>query len=254
MHASTRRQRTVFLVDPFDCDHSLAAWVRTDHDFTWRLAQWRGRAWLLATPANDHIGTRISVTGAPYELDLLEATFDLLSPDDVVVDVGANVGNHTLAWGLVVGARVVSVEANPTALAYLRRNITANDLDSQVTVYPVAAGATEGHASITETQHGNLGATIITSDPRGPLTQRRLDDLLGDAVLSVKLLKIDVEDNEPLVLAGAQRLLSTAHPYILAEARTPGHVAAVETQLRPFRYVRDETPLAATPTFLWRPV
>ncbi len=65
----------------------------------------------------------------------------VLRPGDVVVDVGANVGYFTLLGAHLVGerGRVIAVEAHPTLVDVLRRNVAMNGVHDRVTVWHRAA-------------------------------------------------------------------------------------------------------------------
>ena len=60
----------------------------------------RGHGYSLVVPAHDHIGSALT-DGRPYEDDLLVALSSLVRPGDVIIDVGANLGNHALYFAVV---------------------------------------------------------------------------------------------------------------------------------------------------------
>lgn len=222
-------------------------------DFHETSVEFCGTRWALAVPANDHIGSIVERTHVPYEADLLHFTCSLLQPNDLVVDVGANIGNHSLCWAMSAHSRVISIEPNPVALVYLRRNVELNAMAEHIHIEPVAVGAATGRAEIANVVPGNLGATSIAQSPLGEIILRRLDDVLGPATPHVKLLKIDVEGAEPQVLAGAVRTIEQSHPLIVAEAGTLAEARAIDEILFEYGYHREPHNLAATPTYLWRP-
>src|SRR5262245_58921880 len=62
----------------------------------------------------------------------------LLRPGDIFIDVGANVGTHSLAAATVVGnGHVYAVEAHPVTFHYLKKNIELNPF-SNITLYNYA--------------------------------------------------------------------------------------------------------------------
>ena len=69
-----------------------------------------------------------------------------LKPGDVVVDIGANIGFHTMISSLTVGknGKVYSVEAHPKTYKALCGNIKFNGLDN-VKTYNLAAGEKQGN-------------------------------------------------------------------------------------------------------------
>jgi FkbM family methyltransferase len=211
--------------------------------------------WQLLVPPDDHIGRVISESHAPYESTLLHRAAALLKKGDIVVDVGANIGNHALYLAVVSGARVVAVEPNPVAAAYLHHNVRLNSLAASVWVVDAACASREGSAHVASTTPGNLGETVLGYGS-GPLRVVTIDGLLRalDIRSGVRLVKIDVEGSEVAVLRGARELLAREHPWIVAEAASPGHVRAIDAQLGVHGYERDPVNLAWTPTYLWRPL
>jgi hypothetical protein len=72
--------------------------------------------WLKGVDESDWIYTRIKQTGYFYEIDLLKyiwyANFGLRK--GLVLDIGANIGNHSVFFGTYVADKVVSFEPNPS--------------------------------------------------------------------------------------------------------------------------------------------
>ena len=62
---------------------------------------------------------------------------DTMAPDEVLVDIGANVGMYSI-YGGVVGARVYAFEPEALNFAELNKNIYANGLHDRVTAYCLA--------------------------------------------------------------------------------------------------------------------
>ncbi len=78
-----------------------------------------------------------------HEGDLLMACRTAYLPGTVVIDVGANIGNHTVFFAGVMGAPVVAVEPDPANLALLQRNLAVNGLAGRVQVHACALGAAQ---------------------------------------------------------------------------------------------------------------
>lgn len=134
-----------------------------------------------------------------------------LTPDDLAFDIGAHVGNRSLAI-LRTGARLVAVEPQPLFSAFLRHN-----LPPRATLLPIAIGAEKGNSRM---QVSRLHPTVSSLAPDFP---KRMSDEPGfghvrwDANVSVevttldqliathgrpKFIKIDVEGYEAAVLRG----------------------------------------------------
>lgn len=138
----------------------------------------------------------------------------LLRPDETLIDIGANVGSHSIALAKHFGGRVQvhAFEAHPRTFRYLQENIQLNKLSC---IYPhnVALGEENGEVEFTD----EVGVDDINrvSPPserhrhtvRVPM--RRLDDF-GLDHLPIGVIKIDVEGYELFVLRGAARTVARA--------------------------------------------
>lgn len=214
---------------------------------SWTTVAYQGLRWQMRVPPEDHIGG-VLCTGVPYELELLERTAAFLSPGAVVVDVGANIGNHAVFWALAAGAKVIALEPNPEAFEYLKANISVNGLERSIEAHQLAAGAHAGSAGVLDRAAGNLGQTSLRYGS-GPIDVTTLDQLLGST--RVGLVKVDVEGAESAVLAGAPEVLQRDRPAVVCEAADQDCVATVDSLLAPLGYSRAAENLAWTPTYLW---
>lgn len=213
----------------------------------------------LFGPPGDHIFETIRHTGTFYEIDLLELVARRLKqPAGVIVDVGANIGNHTVYFAKVLGARVVSIEPQPVAAEVLRRNLAVNEVAFRVHVVQAAAGERSGVVHLVSSQPGNLGATAVSdvtflerADAGIPM--RTLDDICEEEILagnSVAFIKVDVEGFESRVLAGSRRVLERHRPLLAVELATREAFATVWPFLKQLGY-EWRGPLCATPTYLF---
>lgn len=214
---------------------------------SWASVTHNSVSYQMRVPPEDYIGG-VLCSGVPYEVELLERMSVYLSADAVVLDVGANIGNHAVFWALINGAKVIAVEPNPEALSYLRANISLNHLADSIDVCATAAGSDVGTADVCERTTGNLGRTIL-SYGSGPLPVTTVDRIVGSTKIS--LIKIDVEGAEASVLAGASGVLSRDRPPVICEAADSQYVDAIDAVLVPLGYIRGEENLAWTPTYLW---
>jgi protein O-GlcNAc transferase len=193
----------------------------------------------------DHIYDSIVTRKTFYEDRMLDYIMNLPHLD-VIVDVGANIGNHTVFCGLFARARhVVAIEPNPVTLPFLERNIRTNGLENTVTICRCAAGAGAGSVGLTASDPHNLGSTGVSGV--GDIPVVALDDLLHEPV---SLLKIDVEGYEMNVLRGAQAILKN-HPHLFIEAQTKEQKAELDAFLKPFGYESANRVFNWTPTYMW---
>lgn len=145
------------------------------------------------------------ITGSYYTglQEFEEMTFlgHLLRPDDLFVDVGANVGSYTILAAGVSGCDVLAFEPGEAA-AWLARNVELNGLSARVELRGEAVGAVEGSARFT------VGRDSLNRlDPAGTET---VPVTTVDAACSrvPAAMKIDVEGAEADVLRGSVRTLS----------------------------------------------
>jgi FkbM family methyltransferase len=174
---------------------------------------------------NDHVGDKIVSQGL-YEKENLELLLRLLRTlaQPVVLDIGANIGNHTLAFA-TVASHVHAFEPIPCIHALLRQNVEQNALVN-VTLHALALSDSDGAATIHMVTDGNYGASSF--DQRSAQTEavsvqrRRGDALLAElGVDRVDFIKIDVEAHEVYVLRGLMDMLQRQRPFITMEWNDP---------------------------------
>jgi FkbM family methyltransferase len=167
----------------------------------------------------DHI-QQFHSRGEFYEIRQLLAHRDLIARRTTILDVGANVGNHTLFYARHTKAtRVYPLEPNPAAIEILTKNLESNPdrcavIDQRY--LGLAVGASSGHARLEKSTENNLGGTSFarTSDNEG-IRMMPLDTLEFDG--PVGFVKIDVEGAEIDVLKGAERLIAKDRPSLAIE-------------------------------------
>ena len=174
---------------------------------------------------NTEIGHQILLFGL-YEKSYAVAFHRLLKPADVVLDIGANIGQYTLLAAEKVGAegKVMAIEATPHIFERLQQHVNANGLDN-VLLMPCAVGAAEGTVSMKVIADDNDGMhhVSVTLGEAGTteVPLRRVDDLLARFLpdREVDVVKIDVEGWEEAVFEGAKRLFQqTAPPTVFFES------------------------------------
>ena len=167
--------------------------------------------------------------GNIYERQTKAALRKLVAPGALVLDIGANIGAHTLHLAKLVGpdGRVLAFEPTDYAISKLRRNLGLNpQLVSRVTAY---------HCFLTTSDADEVPSKIYSSWPlnnepglhakhlgremkTGAAHARSLDSVLhelGDR--KVQLVKLDVDGFECDVLRGASSLLRDVKPVFVME-------------------------------------
>ena len=203
-------------------------------------------SYTLEVAADDHLGKVMRSTGRPYEARLLAILTAILESGDVVLDVGANIGNHTVAFARA-GAYVEAVEPNPEAAEILARNVALNGLEERVTVHRVGLSDRAGRGTPRVPIPGNLGSATIDPDADGPVQLVTYADLR--IARPVRLVKIDVEGAEMPVLRSCLPMLRLQRPLVVVELHTAADRREARSLLRPLGYRMIPVSLAMSPTF-----
>jgi FkbM family methyltransferase len=165
---------------------------------------------------NDLVQRYIFFFGS-WEPEITEYICSNLESGDVFSDVGANIGYYSLLASKCVGdnGKVYAIEASPKIFVQLSANINRNSARNIIALN-CAACDKRGHVSVYLHGQDNCGATTIIAE----LGENRsaafetvieafpLQDIIpvGD-IERAKIIKIDVEGAEWLVLNGLSMLL-----------------------------------------------
>ena len=142
----------------------------------------------------------------------------LLSPGDVVVEAGANVGALTIPMAKAVGptGRIIAYEPQRLVAEILRDNLAVNEL-ANVEVRHAALGAEAGTIAVPPVNYhggGNFGGVALGGPAGEDVPLETVDGLALDRV---DLIKVDVEGMEPEVLAGAAAAIRRHRPLLYLE-------------------------------------
>jgi FkbM family methyltransferase len=168
----------------------------------------------LPNAETDYIQRQIRSERAPYERAMLEDMVARVSTGELVLDVGANVGNHAVFMSVIGGCKVVALEPQSGLCEAMRRSAEENDVSERLSVVQCAAGAQSGYGRFGHTQSDNLGGQSVEVGD-GEIKIVPLDSMQFDQ--PVKLIKIDVEGMELSVLQGARLLITRDRPLLYVE-------------------------------------
>ncbi len=156
-----------------------------------------------------------------YERDDLELMAKYFPANGVFADIGANVGNHSVFAGLIMGAsKIIPFEPNPIAQEIFLANMVLNRMVDRVDfsffTYGLSDRMDEGLAM--RWNPNNLGGgRIVRSDAAtGGVVVIRGDDAFSK-LGHVDFLKIDVEGLEIQVLDGLRDTVASQRPNIFIE-------------------------------------
>jgi FkbM family methyltransferase len=173
-------------------------------------------------------GVQLALYLGLYERTTARRLAEFARPGAIVVDVGANVGAHTLPLARAVGerGRVVAVEPTDASFARLCRNRGLNpDVAARIVPVQCALGAPGGalqpsYYSAWPLDRDGPHHPVHLGVPRSSENARfsTLDDLAGSLELArVDVIKIDVDGGELDVLEGARRVVARDRPIVVFE-------------------------------------
>lgn len=222
--ASVRKNNESFLYYSWAC-----AYVRLASNLTFEILKEQGHKELGAIPLNQNdilieCDTTRGYCNWVYLFGVDDAVLfkfyeTLLKNGDVVIDVGANEGVHSLVCGKIVGENgaVVAYEPHPKHIERINANLELNSL-ANIKIREYAVGEKSGIIPFTFLETGNTGLSRIDPNSKTFAKQVSLDsDLNNLALRRIDLIKIDVEGMELSVLAGAKETIHRFRPVVVIE-------------------------------------
>jgi len=165
-----------------------------------------------------------------FEPKTLKLYKKIVKKGDCILDIGANIGSHTLPLALNTGksGKVFAIEPTEYAVTKLRKNINLNkDLSSNISVFQIMLVADEnehlesGIYSSWPLFHDGKG---IHPEHKGQLMETKgavamtLDQMVRQMhINTIDFIKLDVDGHEYSVLMGGKETLKTHTPIILME-------------------------------------
>lgn len=157
-----------------------------------------------------------------FEPDMVELFRSLIRPNDVIFDVGANIGCTSILFG-GMARRVYSFEPSPTTFHFLKKNTRAAKLDN-VQIVNSGLGKATGVFELTfsaDNRSGGFVSNMISASEGHQVEQINIikgDDFVGDnEIKKIDFIKIDVEGFERDVLDGLASLLVRDKPIVTLE-------------------------------------
>lgn len=139
--------------------------------------------------------------------------------DDVLFDIGANVGAYSLYAASVIGSRVYSFEPSPSTFRLLLENIHLNRLSSTITPFNIPLSSSSDmkvfkYSSLSSgaASHTGLEQSESTNDTISqPVLTTTLDELTTRYnIPQPNHIKIDVDGHELDILKGARKTLDSS--------------------------------------------
>lgn len=208
--------------------------MRSNIRKSWRRLRRESARKFLYETANDHISKYPQLVTFGFDLIAVEIMLDgrydnaqllfletfLASKlaDKTVLDVGANIGNHAIAFA-GIASKVIAFEPHPQTFQLLRLN-TMGFANIDI----IEKGISDQRGALPAiSPSANFGASSITGRPPGAgefawtCNVDRLDDVYDDQWGAIGMIKIDVEGHEANVIRGAEKILRQNEPIVLFE-------------------------------------
>ncbi len=179
----------------------------------------------LRFPANDDIGKKILLTGA-YQRDTFELALTLaesmarLNTGGVLLDIGANIGTHTI-YGHLSGRfeRVIAIEPSSFNYRFLEFNVRENGFETKTSMIRCAAGRVPRLARLFNNPQNCGAASLVNKTSEFELVPvRPTSYILADLSINpneISMVWTDVEGSELDVLAGMSEIIANSPPLVL---------------------------------------
>jgi FkbM family methyltransferase len=201
--------------------------------------------WMLFS--GHHIGKCFELYGEYSEVEV-QAMRGLVRPGDVVLDIGANIGDLTLPLSQMAGSggRVYAIESHSDMFNILCSNLALNRVFN---VEPINAFVKASETAVVQEQFVRKGARTKSI---------KIDDLELDRC---RLIKIDVDGNELDVLQSGEATIRKFRPFLYLENDVRDKSEALLTYLMQQNYalywhiapIFSENNFAGNPNNFWAP-
>jgi FkbM family methyltransferase len=168
--------------------------------------------WIYSSPT-DHVSKTIRYTQNYYEYELLSFLMEHFPHQTTILDIGANIGNHSLFFSKYMNSQVISFEPFPLNIDLFRRNLASYPC----ILYETALSDHSGKMPLYNTDANHFGGFSLHKLPHSfevfkSVEVRSLDHY---PFTDVTLMKIDVEHHENEVLMGAKQTILNHRPVIV---------------------------------------
>lgn len=134
-----------------------------------------------------------------------------------VIDVGANVGDTLAVIKTAIDIPIIAIEGDNTSYRFLEKNVKQFD---NVTILKQFLGEKKQTVQVSIEKNG-WNTTLIPTEGEGEkLNLLTLDELLDQQQLAnrqIKVLKVDCEGFDTIILRGASDLIKQKHPVVFFE-------------------------------------
>jgi FkbM family methyltransferase len=177
--------------------------------------------------------------GEFYEREFLEYVRSL-NIQGVYVDVGANIGNHSVWFANECkSTNVISIEMMPEIYDICVENVRNNNHRGvyleQFNIAALDYSRKVGHSDVLDFC---TGGTTVKENAEGPLNGKTLDEVLFNKYPKIDFIKLDIEGCESIALRGAEKIIKRGVSCVAAEALSTKAADELERFARDNNYER----------------
>jgi len=154
--------------------------------------------------------------GRIWEKKLINIYKEYINKDSVVLDIGANLGCHTVPLSLLC-KKVYAFEAQEKIYKLLSETIEYNKLDNVKLFNNIVSDGSKDELEFVNSGCGRGGTTTHRPRLTGNITTEKCITIDSLNLVKCDFIKIDVEGAEWETLAGATETIKKFHPVIILE-------------------------------------
>lgn len=170
-----------------------------------------------------------------YEAELLKELDEFIPNNATILDIGANIGNHSLYWSKIRFAhKIFAFEPMISTYQILHKNVQINRLEDKVFTYNIGLSDASGSAELNTHIYSHpeikfsietVGSAALSKSAEGEMRLQPLDSLTFiNELEQIDFVKIDVEGFECNVLKGAEKTLRKFKPLIFIESFSQNYI------------------------------
>lgn len=153
-----------------------------------------------------------------YEKEIIDSIYDVLDKNKVFVDIGANIGQHSLLLSSYC-KQVYSFEPIPSVYNQFNESIKKNKFKN-ITAFNLGIGETRENKSFNYVKNHAGTSSFVKRDEKDiteviTVNTDTLNNILNDT--KVDVVKIDVEGYEAIVILGNKDFILKNKPIIFLE-------------------------------------
>lgn len=170
--------------------------------------------------ADDHITNNIKLYGL-YDREALTLALKILTTikDPILLDIGANIGNHSLAFS-TVAKQIYSFEPVSFIFNKLTENVQQNNIQN-IKAFNIGFSDKNSQGLINIDTDGNLGSSSISeiqSNKKEKIALINGDYFLKENhIKKIDFIKIDIEGHEFYAINGLKETIIKQRPLVMME-------------------------------------